>query len=69
MSRLIIGITEDILQTKYYAFGDYEKEITPTGTRHLHYISGGDGLAAIYVKYSNAPDSLYFIMTDHRPAV
>ncbi len=65
MSRLINGITEDILQTKYYAFGDYEKEITPTGTRHLHYISGGDGLAAIYVKYDNAPDSLYFIMTDH----
>jgi len=65
MSRLINGITEDILQTKYYAFGDYEKEITPTGTRHLHYISGGDGLAAIYVKYSNAQDTLYFIMTDH----
>jgi RHS repeat-associated protein len=65
MSRLINGITEDILQTKYYAFGDYEKEITPTGTRHLHYISGGDGIAAIYVKYNNAPDSLYFITTDH----
>jgi RHS repeat-associated protein len=65
MSRLINGITEDILQTKYYAFGDYEKEVTPTGTRHLHYISGGDGLAAIYVKYSNAPDSLYFIVNDH----
>jgi RHS repeat-associated protein len=54
-----------VLLTKYYAFGDYEKEVTPTGTRHLHYISGGDGLAAIYVKYSNATDSLYFIMTDH----
>jgi len=59
------GVGDDVLLTKYYAFGDYEKEITPTGTRHLHYISGGDGLAAIYVKYNNAPDSLYFIMTDH----
>jgi len=59
------GIGDDVLLTKYYAFGDYEKEVTPTGTRHLHYISGGDGLAAIYVKYSNAPDSLYFITTDH----
>ncbi len=65
MSRLINGITEDILQTKYYAFSDYEKEITQTGTRHQHYINGGDGLAAIYVKYSNAPDSLYFIVNDH----
>jgi len=59
------GIGDDVLLTKYYASGDYEKEVTPTGTRHLHYISGGDGLAAIYVKYSNAPDSLYFIINDH----
>jgi len=66
-SRTILmdGISEETLLTKYYAFGDYEKEITPSGTRHLHYISGGDGLAAIYVKYSNAQDSLYFITTDH----
>jgi len=64
-TQLNSGIGDDVLLTKYYAFGDYEKEITPTGTRHLHYISGGDGLAAIYVKYSNAPDSLYFTLTDH----
>nr|NQU89792.1 RHS repeat-associated core domain-containing protein [Bacteroidota bacterium] len=32
---------------------------------HLHYISGGDGLAAIYVKYDYAVDSMYFIMKDH----
>jgi len=64
-TQLNSGIGDDVLLTKYYAFGDYEKEITPSGTRHLHYISGGDGLAAIYVKYSNAPDSLYFITTDH----
>jgi len=63
-TQLNSGIGDDMLLTKYYAFGDYEKEITPSGTRHLHYISSGDGLAAIYVKYSNAPDSLYFITTD-----
>nr|NQU89657.1 RHS repeat-associated core domain-containing protein [Bacteroidota bacterium] len=28
-------------------------------------ISGGDGLAAIYVKYDYAPDSMYYIMKDH----
>jgi len=64
-TQLNSGIGDDVLLTKYYAFGDYEKEVTPTGTRHLHYISGGDGLAAIYVKYNNAPDSLYFIINDH----
>nr|NQU89385.1 hypothetical protein [Bacteroidota bacterium] len=58
-------ITEDALLTKYYAFGDYEKVTDADGTKHSHYISGGDGLAAIYVKYDYAPDSMYFIMKDH----
>ncbi len=30
--------------------GDYEVQITPTGTREIEYIDGGDGLAAILVK-------------------
>ena len=42
-----------------------ERETTPAGTRHLHYISAGDGLAAVYVNNENAADSLYFIMKDH----
>nr|NQU93547.1 RHS repeat-associated core domain-containing protein [Bacteroidota bacterium] len=56
---------DDVLLTKYYAFGDYEKVTDADGTRYLHYISGGDGLAAIYVKYDYAPDSMYYIMKDH----
>ncbi|NCA85496.1 MAG: RHS repeat-associated core domain-containing protein [Clostridia bacterium] len=58
-------MADDALMTKYYGFGDYEKETTPTGTRHLHYIQGGDGLAAVYVKNDGGSDSLYFIMKDH----
>jgi RHS repeat-associated protein len=34
-------------------------------TRQLHYIAGGDGLAAIYVKYDTGADSLFYIMQDH----
>ncbi|MDD3527668.1 MAG: RHS repeat-associated core domain-containing protein [Bacteroidales bacterium] len=64
-TRLISGITDETLLTKYFAFGDYEKETNATATRHLHYISAGDGLAAVYVKNENAADSLYFIMKDH----
>nr|NQU93543.1 hypothetical protein [Bacteroidota bacterium] len=64
-TRLNSGIGDDVLLTKYYVFGDYEKATDADGTRHLHYISGGDGLAAIYVKYDYAPDSMYFIMKDH----
>ena len=63
---------DNTVLTKYYAFaspqggfGDYEKEIDANGTRELHYISGGDGLAAIYVKYDTGADSLFYIMQDH----
>jgi RHS repeat-associated protein len=59
------GIGDDVLLTKYYAFGDFEKETDADGTRQLHYISGGDGLAAIYVKYDTGADSLYYVMQDH----
>jgi hypothetical protein len=38
------GIGDDVLLTKYYAFGDFEKETDADGTRELHYIAGGDGL-------------------------
>jgi hypothetical protein len=59
------GIGDDVLLTKYYAFGDFEKETDATGTRELHYIAGGEGLAAIYVKYDTGQDSLFYIMQDH----
>jgi RHS repeat-associated protein len=59
------GIGDDVLLTKYYAFGDFEKETDADGTRELHYIAGGDGLAAIYVKYDTGQDSLFYIMQDH----
>ncbi|HBX49747.1 MAG: hypothetical protein A2309_06950 [Bacteroidetes bacterium RIFOXYB2_FULL_35_7] len=57
----------NLLKTKYYN-SDYEEEITTNYTRKLHYIAGGDGLAAIMVSYiSNGTitDSLYYIGTDH----
>jgi RHS repeat-associated protein len=64
-TTLLNGATDDVLLTKYYAFGDYEKENGANGTRHLHYISGGDGLAAIYIKYSSGEDSLYYVIKAH----
>jgi RHS repeat-associated protein len=64
-ASLHTGMADDVLLTKYYAFGDYEKEVTPAVPRHLHYIQGGDGLAAVYVKNEGGSDSLYLIMKDH----
>jgi uncharacterized protein RhaS with RHS repeats len=43
----------------------HESETIATGTREFHYIAGGDGLAAIYMKYDTGDDSLYFVMQDH----
>jgi hypothetical protein len=48
----------------YYA-GGYEKEVKPGNhIRQLHYIAGGDGLAAIFVR-NDGMDTLYYIHSDH----
>jgi RHS repeat-associated protein len=52
------------VRTVVYA-GDYEK-ITENGvTQQLYYISGGDGLAAIYVKQPGQTDKIYYAHRDH----
>ncbi|MDL2224558.1 RHS repeat-associated core domain-containing protein, partial [Bacteroidales bacterium OttesenSCG-928-M06] len=51
--------------TRYY-LGSYEEEIVNGNTRKIHYLSAGDGLAAIYVQNSNTQDSLYYAYTDYQ---
>ena len=52
------------VRTPLYA-GDYEK-VTENGvTRQYYYLHGGNGLAALYVKQSNASDKVYYPCTDH----
>ena len=52
-------------KTKYYAGGNYEVEVDALGNeRKLHYINGGDGLAAIFEK-TNTAENLYYIHKDH----
>ncbi len=53
-----------VTRTTLYA-GDYEK-VTENGvTKQYYYIHGGNGLAALYVKQSNASDKVYYPCTDH----
>jgi RHS repeat-associated protein len=54
-----------VVRTTIYA-GDYEK-ISENGvvTQQLYYISGADGLAAIYVKQPNQTDNIYYVHRDH----
>jgi len=50
--------------TRYY-LGDYEEEQTTDGkTRKIHYLSGGNGLAAIFVE-ENSTARLYYAYTDY----
>lgn len=51
--------------TRYY-HGNYEEEVSPSGNiRKIHYIHGGNGLAAIFVQ-NGGKDSLYYTYTDYQ---
>ena len=49
--------------------GNYERVIKGDITTHFHYIAGGDGLCAIYVKQLNGStvlkNGIYYVQTDH----
>ena len=52
-------------RTKYY-LGDYEKELSKDGkSREIHYLCGGNGLAAIYVRTAGK-DTLFTAVTDRQ---
>jgi RHS repeat-associated protein len=63
-SKLLSG-TGTLLKTVYYA-GSYEKELVPGNPypKELHYIYGGDGLAAIFSR-TYGSDSMYYVHKDH----
>ncbi|MDE5701621.1 RHS repeat-associated core domain-containing protein [uncultured Bacteroides sp.] len=53
-----------VTRTIVYA-GDYET-VTENGvTKQLYYLSGDNGLTAIYVKQSGQPDKIYYAHKDH----
>jgi RHS repeat-associated protein len=53
------------LQKTIIFAGDYESVTEGSTTRQLYYVSGGDGLAAVYVKQAGQPDKVYYVCTDH----
>lgn len=62
ISKLFDG---GVLQKTVHYVSGYEKEIKPGNqVRQLHYIAGGDGLVAIFVR-NNSLDTMYYIHTDH----
>jgi RHS repeat-associated protein len=52
--------------TRTILYADDYEAITENGiTRHLYYLGGNNGLAAIYVKQSGQTDQIYYVCTDH----
>lgn len=52
-----------LIKTKYF-IGSYEKEITPTGIKEIHYIPTGNNSYATYV-LENGVGSYYYMYKDH----
>ncbi|MBI4645789.1 MAG: hypothetical protein HY738_04095 [Bacteroidia bacterium] len=50
-------------KTKYYS-ANYEKIITPSGEKQVHYISASSGLIAVYI-INNGQGAMYYISTDY----
>ncbi len=53
-----------VTRTIVYA-GDYETVTEDGVTKQLYYLSGDNGLTAIYVKQSGQPDKIYYAHKDH----
>lgn len=61
------GPGASILYTRLH-FGDYEINTQGDSTRHLHYISAGDGLIAIVQKVGTSY-TYYYTYTDHQGSI
>jgi RHS repeat-associated protein len=50
-----------------YFLGNYEKTVDQqtNASQEIHYIGGGDGLAAIYSSENGNPGALHYVFTDH----
>lgn len=57
-------VNNSLTATKYYTAGFEREEIAGSTTTDWNYISGGDGLAAIYI-VDNGVGALYWVAKDH----
>jgi RHS repeat-associated protein len=63
--KTLYMVNNDTVKLKYFALGNYEKEIDSVGNiRELYYISSPNGLVAILQRKNNQ-DSLFYIHTDY----
>ena len=62
--RKSVYAVDSVTKLTHYYLGDYEEKIDAVNNiRKIHYLSGGDGLAAILVQ-NQGKDSLMYAYTD-----
>jgi len=59
----LVNVNTGPVNTVYYA-DNYEKEIKGNTTTEINYISGGDGLCAMYV-VTNGTGAMHYVYSDH----
>ncbi|MDL2262753.1 hypothetical protein LJC11_04535, partial [Bacteroidales bacterium OttesenSCG-928-I21] len=62
--KTVLYEDNNVKKTKIYS-GLYEKEITPEGTKELHYIPTPSGNVAVNIRYNGSRDTTYFLIRDH----
>ena len=60
-------ISGTLTKTKLY-LGNYEQEVTPSGTKEIHYIPTGEGYNAVYI-LEGGTGSYYYLYKDHLNSV
>ena len=60
--------TNNVTLTRYYA-GSYEKDTVNGTWKKTHYIMGGTGLVAVFIKWSTGKDSLYYVCKDRQGSI
>lgn len=62
--KTILKRAGETVKTKFFISKFYEKEVMASGTRHLNYIYGENGIVAVFEQV-NTNGQFYYIHTDH----
>jgi RHS repeat-associated protein len=62
-TKQVITSNGNVVSTKYYALGSFEKEVIGTSTRELYYISSPSGTVAV-IEIKPTQTTYYYIHTD-----
>jgi RHS repeat-associated protein len=65
---MVISTALNNTTTRFYA-GNYQKDTTNGTSKKIHYIMGGTGLVAVYIKKNTDSGNLYYVCTDRQGSI